>query len=127
MKQELAEQDMSREQENSHPESDLTMLSTPTSPCRLGLPLFHAIPGLVYVEVHCNPDTTNAVQRQTGQRVKRWANFGARCLLGQSFHGSPEEDNKGVLLTAQTHFTVMPLLSLNPQILVKPLIRLGMK
>ena len=68
------------------------------------------------------------MQYRDQQRVKRWQTLEPSAYWVNFFHESPEEDNKGVLLTtAQTHFTVMPLLSLNPQILVIALIRLGMK
>ena len=126
VKQEWAEQEMSREQENSHlewpdhafhPYIPLLSWSVPF-PCH---PWDQVCRGALQPRHHkCNRDR-QLESKKNGQTLEPgayWINF---------FHESPEEDNKGALLTTQTHFTVMPLLSLYPQILVIPLIRLGMK
>ena len=81
--------------------SGLTKHSTPTDPARplpLGLPLFLQIPGLRYVGVDCSQIPQ---MQYTQQQLKSIKNPRGGQTLGSNFHGSPEEDSKGIWLQTQ--------------------------
>ena len=108
---------MNREQENSHPEWPDSTLH-PCTPCTtflvdiLGPPLFCDIPGLRYIQGHCNqtPQTQYRQQQLECQESKRWANIRASCSQAQVFMKVQRRTTMASCYrpSKQAHFPVRP-------------------